>query len=97
MEQLLQDIEPFILVSHKGFSWYHYLHIKGGTGLKNGLGGQYKFYLFYLSPDQEKQFADLGIAADKACEQLGIPCGVGETIEAAHTGFLKQLENNPLK
>ena len=78
----------------KGLSWYHYLHIEGGTGSKDGKGGQYAYYLTYLAPDHERV---IDAALDHYCEDKGIPCGVGDTIELAHADFQKKLKKMPLK
>lgn len=89
------EIEPYIYSNLRGLSWFHYLHIQGGTGRKDGLGGQYTFYLTYLRPDQKEDID--AEALDYWCKERAIACGVGDTIEEAYSDFKSQLEKIPLK
>lgn len=88
-----QEIKPYMFVKEH-FDWYYYLTIHGGTGSKNGLGGQYAFNLAYLTPWQQEE---VNCALDIWCKDRGIPCGVGDSIEEAHNDFQHQLIRLPLK
>lgn len=93
----MEEIEPYILVSKKGFYWYYYLHIQGGSGHgKHNLGGKYRFYLFYLTPSHVEDY-EFTSSPNFFCEEMGVPCGVGNTIEEAYADFKIKLEKNPLK
>lgn len=90
----MSSIKPYIKTSYNGIGWFHYLHIQGGTGTKDGNGGQYAFYLTYLAPEHDRA---INKALDYYCKEKGIPCGVGDTIEEAHNDFQHQLIRIPLK
>lgn len=86
----MTDIKPYITVKSKtnGFDFYHYLHIQGGSGHgKYKMGGAHLFYVFYLPPDTAN---DEGLSPEFFCKSLGIPCGVGDTIEEAYADYLKK-------
>jgi hypothetical protein len=91
------NIEPYIQSKSKvnGFWFYHYLQIQGGTGKKDGHGGQYRFYLTYLEPEQRAQLDNR--ALDYWCKDKKIPCGVGDTIEQAYEDFKAKNQLNPIK
>ena len=91
-----EHIKPYHLVKPKGcmFPFFHYLHIQGGAGRKDGTGGQYNFYLTYLPPDDERT---IDVALDHWCKDRKIPCGVGDTISEAYNDFQHQLIRLPLK
>ena len=90
----MHEIKSYIQIRSSGLSWYYYLHIHGGTGSKDGMGGQYAYYLTYLPPDSERI---ISTALDHYCKDNGIPCGVGDTIKLAHADFQEKLKSIPLK
>lgn len=87
------EIPPYFLVNDS-FAWYYYLTIHGGTGKKDGAGGQYAFYITYLRPDQ---YEGINKALDYWCQDRQIPCGVGDTLEQAYNDFIKKRAILPLK
>lgn len=89
----IQNIPPYITI-REGFDWYYYLTIHGGTGRKDGLGGQHTFYLSYLRPDQH---AAMGEALDFWCMDHGMPCGVGDTIQKAYEDYIEKAKKLPFK
>ena len=90
----MTDIKPYMTTRQGAINWYHYLHIKGGTGKRDGHGGQYAYYLTYLIADNERI---IDCSLDYYCKDKGIPCGVGDTIEEAYNDFQSQLIRIPLK
>lgn len=81
------EMPPYLLSKANGFNWFHYLHIKGGSGSKNGSGGQHKFYVYYATPEEEEKIGTT--SPEFACGELNIPCGYGDTIQEAYSLFLQ--------
>ncbi len=85
---------PYILKRSNGVSWYHYLHIIGGSGNWGGKreehlrGGEYNFCLFYAAPDE---MIGKDCCAMQWCKQKKIPFGIGETIEVAYNNYQSKL------
>lgn len=89
------EIEPYIYSKHGGVRWYHYLHIHGGVGHGESMGGKYKFVIAYLAPDQAGEIGQISL--DRFCIDNNIPWGGGKTIEEAYEDFKKAFEINPIK
>jgi hypothetical protein len=94
-EALRKEMEmpPYLLSKANRFNWFHYLHIKGGSGSKNGSGGQHKFYVYYATPEEEEKIGTT--SPEFACEELNIPYGYGDTIQEAYTLFLQSQTKQP--
>src|SRR5689334_22110939 len=100
METLTGFDIPTYKTVWEGVGWYYYLHIVGGTGEKSihdrsAHGGQYTFYLFYATPTQLEKGMD--VAADHWCKKMGLPCGIGDTIDQAYFNWQEQEKLIPLK
>lgn len=90
------EIKPYILEKSKvnGFSFYKYLHIKGGSGNWKGKsdkflnGGEFDFCVYYATPDEME-------GLDKCeriwCKEKRIPFGTGKTIELAFKNYLSKV------
>lgn len=88
-----------MLTKSGGTDWYHFLHIRGGSGINPNrpnfrYGGEYNIILFYVAPGDSKSI--------NKCERIwcienNIPYGEGNSIEEAYKDFLEKVKINPLK
>lgn len=89
------NIEPYIYSKSGGLSWYHYLHIHGGSGHGKNVGGKYAFVMTYLTPEQSGEVGQISL--DRFCIDNKIPYGAGATIEDANEDFNEVIKINPIK
>lgn len=80
-------IPPFFH-TFKVFNWYHYLHIEGSSADRLAPNDVGPYHLYYATPDEEER--RLGKSPNYYCADIGIPCGVGLTIEEAWEDFKKK-------
>lgn len=72
---------------------YSYLHIEGGVGHGDkGLGGTYKYVIFYSTPIQDSKRA--GVSAEKFCEGAGIPYATGDCLSDALMNAKSLIESS---
>jgi hypothetical protein len=91
----MKKIPQYLLIRSQvnGFDFYHYLHIKGGSGIKYPhtikskyrSGGEYDYVLYFAAPEDEEKIGTR--CPRKGCEELGIPYGEGETIQKAFSDY----------
>jgi hypothetical protein len=87
MSKEVNVIEPYVLKNR----FYHYLHIRGGSGNPKDkderylFGGEYNFIVFYASPSQMKGIGDTCVRI--WCIEKGIPYGIGDTITEAFENY----------
>lgn len=90
-EKTAIEFKPYILIN----SFYHYLHIQGGSGNWKGktekhlYGGEFNYIVFYASPTQME---GLDKCVRLWCIEKEIPYGIGDTIEDAYDNYAQKIK-----